>query len=168
MTNGEGATVSGYELSFQLPLSAVFDDLPVVLDGMGFIANYTYVDSEKEYTFNGNDLIEKFDGMSNNQYNFTVYYEQDAFSARVSLAERSEYIANSNADRNDNLYQIVKPYFQADFSSSYEVNDNLTLSLEVLNLTDENVYGIVDEPTQRLDFYDSYGRNILLGARYKF
>ncbi len=172
--NGEGAKVSGYELSFQLPLDAVFDSLPIILDGLGFITNYTYVDSEQDYEFNTAELdepvefVDSFQNISDNQYNITIYYEKGPFQTRISGMGRSEYIENANANRNGNLFEISDSYQQYDFSASYEITDSLTASLEVINLTDEKAYSYLDKDAKRLDAYDSYGRNTLLGVRYTF
>jgi iron complex outermembrane receptor protein len=46
-----------------------------------------------------------------------------------------------------------------DLSTSYEVNDHLTISLEGLNLTDEANDQFTDTHT---------GRQVFVGARYKF
>lgn len=166
--DGEGATVSGFELSAQAPFDAFSDNLPAVIADMGFIANYTNVSSDVERTFLGQTLKEKLTNLSNAQYNATIYYERDRFSTRLSLAYRSDYLNNGNANRNGNLYQFVEPSTYWDYSASYEISDQVTLSLEVLNLTDQPFEATVDETANRVLQYDLTGRNIMLGARFTF
>ncbi|SMF65227.1 TonB-dependent receptor [Alteromonadaceae bacterium Bs31] len=170
LTNGEGATIDGFELAVQFPFDVFSDNLPVVIDGMGLLANYTYVDSEFGYdNFPGVDNINaRLPGLSKDQYNFTVYYENDVFGARISAAYRSEYYENANPNRSGNLWEIREPYLQYDFSSSYRLNDNWSFNFEVVNLLDEPFEKIVDEEAVRRLESATTGRNILLSASYKF
>lgn len=169
LINGPGADVTGWELSFQAPFSSLFgDDLPAVLNNMGVIANYTYVDSTVPYTWNGNSIKERLVGLSNDSYNATLYYEDDKFGARISVAHRSDYLENSNPDRNDNLWQFVEPKTWVDFASSYAVNENLQLVFEVTNLTDEPHDVLVDINAERRERFEHTGRNYVIGARYVF
>ena len=55
-----------------------------------------------------------------------------------------------------------------DLSTSYEVNDHLTISLEGLNLTDEANDQFTDTHANRVVVYTHTGRQVFLGARYKF
>ena len=50
----------------------------------------------------------------------------------------------------------------------YKVTDNIDLSLEGLNLTDEFQDQWVDAAANRPSFYHHTGRNYLLGVRVKF
>ena len=54
-----------------------------------------------------------------------------------------------------------------DASARFSVTDNLDLTLEMLNLTDEFQDQYVDA-SNRPNFYHHTGRNYILGARYKF
>lgn len=167
LTDGPGATIKGLEVGFQTPFSVLFGDLPGILNGMGVIANYTYVDSDTEYNFSGNLITERLLGLSNTSYNATLYYEDEKFSARVSLANRSDYLA-SGPNRSGNLWQFVEASTRVDFSATYIVNANLELTLEALNLTDDPIDHLVDIDANRRLEYAKTGRNFLLGARYTF
>ena len=64
-------------------------------NGMGLIANYTYVDSEIDYIdpasptgISTRDLL----GLSGDAYNATVYYEAERFSIRGSASYRDQYL----------------------------------------------------------------------------
>ncbi len=47
------------------------------------------------------------------------------------------------------------------------MNDNLDITLEALNLTDEFQDQYVDSNGDRLSYYHHQGRQYLLGARYR-
>ena len=55
-----------------------------------------------------------------------------------------------------------------DLSTSYEINDHLTISLEGLNLTDETNDQFTDTQSNRVVVYTHTGRQVFFGARYKF
>lgn len=165
LTNGPGATVKGLEIAFQAPFSAFYSALPPVIRGMGFIGNVTLVDSDTSYDFSGNTVKERLIDLSNQSYNATLYYEDSKLSSRISLATRSDYLqAGPNA--NGNLWEFVEDNTRLDFSSSYNLTENLQISLEALNLTDAHLDVKVDIDANRRLRYDRTGRNFLLGARY--
>jgi len=165
LTNGPGATVKGLEIAFQAPFSAFYAGLPPVIRGMGVIGNVTLVDSDTSYDFLTNTVKERLIDLSNQSYNATLYYEDPKFSSRISLATRSDYLqAGPNA--NGNLWEFVEDNARLDFSSSYNVTDNLQISLEALNLTDAHYDVKVDVDANRRLRYDRTGRSFLLGARY--
>ena len=166
LVNGPGADVDGYEIAFQTPFSTWLNDVPV-LSSMGIVLNYTYVDSTVSYNYNGNAITERLLGLSNDSYNATLYYETERFGARVSVAKRDDYL-ESGPDRSDNLWQFVDPSTYVDFSSTYRATENLSLTFEILNLTDEPFDSYVDvDARRRLDLQHT-GVNWLLGARYQF
>jgi len=167
LTDGPGAKIKGLEVGFQAPFNTLFGELPGILNDMGFVGNYTYVDSDTDYDFSGNTITERLLGLSNTSYNATLYYEGEKFSARVSVANRSDYLA-SGPNRSGNLWQFVEASTRLDFSASYQVNDSLEITLEALNLTDDPIDHFVDSDARRRLEYAKTGRNFLLGARYSF
>jgi TonB-dependent receptor len=165
LTNGPGATVRGLEVGFQAPLTAFFDNLPPVIDGLGVVANYTLVDSEVDYTFNDEITIkERLFGLSNHSYNATLYYEDAKFGARLSVAQRSNFLTNGPNSAN-NLWEYTETDTRLDASSSYILNDHLRFTLEGLNLLDTPNNTRVDIDAQRPNVYSHTGRIFLLGAR---
>jgi iron complex outermembrane receptor protein len=167
LTEGPGATVKGFELGLQAPFKAFYKALPVVLRDMGFVANYTFVDSTANYDFQSNTVKERLIGLSNGSYNATLYYEDSRFGARVSLAHRSDYLTDG-PDRTGNLWEFVEAATQVDFASSYSLTKNLKVSLEALNLTDEPYATQVDVDANRRVLYNHTGRTFLLGARFTY
>jgi iron complex outermembrane recepter protein len=167
LSGGPGATVKGLELGFQAPFSAFYGGLPLVLSDMGIVANYTYVDSSADYDFLTNTVTERLLNLSNGQYNATLYYEDSKFSARVSLAYRSDFLT-AGPNQNENLWQYTEAETRVDFSSSYNVTDHLKVSLEGLNLTDTPGSSRVDIDAERRNNFSRQGRTFLLGARVSY
>ncbi|MEY4549857.1 MAG: hypothetical protein RL685_6052, partial [Pseudomonadota bacterium] len=167
LQNGPGATVKGFELALQAPFNAFYDGLPFVLKDMGFLANYTYVDSKVEYQFFGNTVRERLIGLSNGSYNATLYYDDSKLTARASLAYRSDYLTggpNSQA----NLWTYQESETRLDASTSYNVNEYLKISLEGLNLTNSPFSQKVDVDAKRRNLYNRSGRTFLLGAQFRY
>jgi TonB-dependent receptor len=167
LTNGPGSTVKGIELGFQAPFRAFSDALPPVLRDMGVLANYTYVDSTADYTYLGNAVRERLLGLSNGQYNATLYYDDSRFSARASLAYRSDFLTEGPTSQG-NLWAYAEGTTRLDASTSYNVNEHLKISLEGLNLTNTAGIGRVDIDAKRLGGYTKVGRTYLLGARLSY
>lgn len=164
-TNTDGGDLKGFEISYQQP----FSFLPGFWSNFGLILNYTGVESEIEYLSQTGALAAKEDltGLSKSAYNATLYWENEKFSARVSTAYRDEFLTTIPG-RNGNDVEGTAETLTVDASSSFTVNDNLTLTLEALNLTDEFQDQYVDSTGNRLSYYHHQGRQFLLGARYKF
>jgi TonB-dependent receptor len=163
--NTPGGSLEGYEIGFQAP----FTFLPGVLRHFGAILNYTYVDSKVQY-LNATGAVtarESLQGLSKKAYNATLYYDRAGLHARASAAYRDEYLTNVPGRDGNNL-EGTADTLTVDFSTSYALNDQLTISLEALNLTDEAADQWVDQSADRLSFYHLTGRQYFLGARYKF
>jgi TonB-dependent receptor len=165
-TNTPGGNLKGSEVSFQQP----FSFLPAPFSNFGTILNYTYVTSNIQYVntnpgpaFITNTLL----NLSKNAANATLYFDNGTWSARVSGAYRSPYLtAVPGANLND--VEGTKQTINVDFASSWNVTDNLQLTLEALNLTNQFQYQYVDSNGNRTNYYHQQGRDYLLGARYKF
>jgi iron complex outermembrane receptor protein len=167
LTNGPGAKVRGLELAFQAPFNVFYGGLPPVLRDMGFIANYTFVDSSVRYDFFGNSIKERLTGLSKGAYNATLYYEDSIFSARASLAYRGGYLAGG-PNSQGNLWTLQDPETRLDASTSYTLNEYLKFSLEGLNLLNTPFSQKVDIDAERRLLYNKTGRTFLLGARFTY
>ena len=155
----------GLEVGVQAPLTALFGELPPVIEGLGFVANYTYVDSEVDYTWSEDITIkERLLGLSNHSYNATLYYEDAKFGARLSLAHRSDFLTNGPNSAN-NLWEYTESDTRLDGSTGYTLNEYLRFTLEGLNLLDTPINTRVDTDAQRPNVYAHTGRIFLLGAR---
>ncbi|NBB51094.1 TonB-dependent receptor [Rhizobium sp. CRIBSB] len=165
--NTEGGPLKGFEVSYQQP----FRFLPGLLANTGVQLNYTSVESEIDYcndalcaTFVTADLI----NLSPTSYNGTLYYEDDKLSARVSAAFRDEYLQNVPG-RNNNALEGKMDTFNLDASASYQLTDQVTVTFEALNLTDEaNHQWVGNDTRQSTSVYHHTGRQFFIGARLRY
>lgn len=166
--NTEGGPLSGFEISYQQP----FSFLPAPFDNFGVQLNYTRVTSEIDYcndalcsTFTTAELA----NLSPESYNATLYYEDDRLRARVSAAYRDDYLQNVPG-RNANPFEGKFSTLNIDMSASYRLNDNVTLTFEGLNLTDQFNHQWVGGENDRYStsVYHHTGRQYYVGVRYRF
>jgi iron complex outermembrane recepter protein len=134
--------------------------------GFGVNANYTYADGKETgkapasacATTGNCDMI----GTSKNSYNLGGYFENDRFSARVAYNYRSTFL--NGTDRNSAIYQHGVGTLSA--ALAYNVNKDLTLSLEGKDLNDPLLKSYASTPDQPRAFYRN-GRQIYFGLRAK-
>jgi len=163
--NGPGGNLYGFEIQYQMP----FTFLPEFWNRFGFIGNYTYVKAQMDYINNTGVVLATRDlqGLSESTRSATLYYEDDKFAARVSLADRSKYLTNA-LGRDNNDMEGTNATRNIDASLSYQVTDNWKVTFEALNLTNEVDDQWVDSSGNRLTYYHATGRQYYLGAQYKF
>jgi TonB-dependent receptor len=165
--NTDGGPLKGFEISYQQP----FTFLPGPLENLGVILNYTHVESEIDYcngvtcaTFITQDLV----ALSPTAYNGTLYYEDERFSARVSASYREAYLQNIPG-RNGNALEGKQETLNWDVSASYNLTDQISLTFEGLNLTDEENHQYVgDDSRQSTSVFHHTGRQFYVGARYRY
>jgi iron complex outermembrane receptor protein len=163
-TNTEGGKLKGFEISYQQP----FSFLPGFWSNFGTILNYTGVESEVEYTNSLGDITKAdLAGLSDESWNATLYFDNKRFSARVATAYRGEYLTTIPG-RDGNDVEGTAETLNIDFSSTFNVNDNFSISFEALNITDEVQDQWVDSIGDRLSFYHHQGTQYFLGARFKY
>ncbi|MFN3388794.1 MAG: TonB-dependent receptor, partial [Allosphingosinicella sp.] len=172
IVNGTGASLKGAEVSLQAP----FRFLPDFLSNFGGIVNATFVDSDADYRVSGPAVVPggalvaetrsaTLFGLSKRAYNGTLYYEDDAFSARVSASYRSGFIdANSGTG---NVFEGYNSTINIDASMRYRLTEALEFSIEGINLTDEYRDRWTDIDANRNYEYNHFGRTVLVGVRYK-
>jgi iron complex outermembrane recepter protein len=167
--NTPGGALKGFEVNYQ----EQFRNLPGFWSHFGVLLNYTYVDSKIDYFISAtsavtvtNDLL----NLSRNAYNATVFYEDNKFSIRASVAYRDKYITKVPASNAFPLQDVegTNSTLNVDMSASYAINDHLSVSLEGLNLTDQFNDQYIDSASNRVVVYTHTGRLYFLGARYKF
>lgn len=170
--NGEGAKLKGIEVSLQAP----FKFLPGFLSNFGGIVNATYVDSDADYSVAGPSIVPgganvgairngTLFNLSKRAYNGTLYYDDGKFSARASVSYRSRY-----ADANSGTGNVFEGYgstINVDASIRYAITDNIEISVEGINLTDEYRYRFTDIDADRNYENNHFGRTFLFGARVK-
>ncbi|HWN37336.1 MAG TPA: TonB-dependent receptor, partial [Gammaproteobacteria bacterium] len=168
--NSPGGDLKGYELSYQQPFS-FFDGFA---SNFGLMANYTYVDADIDYlgVVNGVTTIVRPDeplvNLSKNMANLTFYFENDKFGARISLAKRDDYLT-AVPGRNGTYEERTAGTSNIDVSANFNLNDNLKLTFEGLNLTDESENQRLDVtalPANVVSYFHETGRQFYLGLRY--
>lgn len=162
-TNGEGATIRGLELGMHLPFSAFSDG---TLSDFGILGNVTYVDSSQDVEFGGQIFETTFPGVSKYSANGTVYYDNGRLSVRVSGAYRSDY--NTGNSGNGNFLEGFDSSFNLDAAIRYKVTDNLELTLDGNNLTDDYRYRWTDDTARRNYENNHFGRIIMAGVRVEY
>lgn len=156
--NQESAKIHGLEFAFQ----HFFGE-----SGLGIAANYTKVDGDVAFNNAGNPGVDQFAllGLSDTA-NATLIFEKFGFSARLAYNWRDSFLDGTNRGGFRNP-TYVDEYKQIDLNVSYDVNDNLSVSLEGVNLTGEDIRSF---GRANIDYWfaqDLHPR-YLLGARYKF
>jgi iron complex outermembrane receptor protein len=163
--NTKGGPVKGYEINYQQQ----FRFLPGLLANTGVLLNYTHVSSSIDYVNGAGVVVATNDltGLSRKSYNATAYYEDDKFSARVSVAHRSGYITRVPGAEAGTDVDGTNGTLNVDASFQYTWNDHLKFTLEGVNLTDE-FQDQYNDGSNRLSFYHHTGREYLVGFRYTY
>lgn len=165
--NTPGGELTGFEANYTQP----FTFLPGKFANLGVQLNYTYVDSQIQYltSTGANSFKTDLTGLSKHSWNATLYYEGERFSGRVSATNRDDFLLQVPATESGFDVHGQTGTTTVDASVRYKINDNLELSLEGINLTDEPQESWVQNTNGQLPLdYSETGRQYLLGLRYKF
>lgn len=170
--NTPGGPLKGFEASYQQPFTFLPErfGLPEWTGNFGAILNYTWVDSKIRYATNvtGTAFVkDRLLNLSKNSYNATLYYEDERLMARVSAAYRDGYLTRIPGQNNNDV-EGKRSTFNVDVSARYAVTDELDLTFEALNLTDEYNDRYVDSVRDSPSTYMHSGRQYYVGVRYKF
>ncbi len=192
--DSDGGYLQGWEFSYQQDL----DFLPWYFKHLGVQFNMTGLESEFSYLLDpgsvavGTGVVTKppvygkapWLGSSPRSTNFTIYYETEKFSGRVSMANRGRYytqypVATGSCDPGlqangsacdaplINEFGGSEPTSNVDFSLQYKPTKHITVTFEGLNITNESA-----TRTQFTDpvvvSYGASGTNYRLGMRYKY
>ncbi len=166
--NRDGGRITGVELAG----THFFDYLPGWFSGMGIQANYTYANSEDDNIL-VNELPavtpSKFnvEGFAEHTFNTSIFYDKDDFQARIAYNWRDEYLLSRRGSRSFGLPETVDAYGQVDLSMSYNINEEITLSFEGVNITDERTY-ITEDVKDRVSLISYSGRRFTLGVNVSF
>lgn len=171
--NASNGELSGLELG------AVWfpSNLPWYLDGFGVQASYTALDSSQTTPITnskgevtGSKETDLF-GVSDESYSVVLAYDKDQFGMRLSYAWRSEFLNNYEAALFANPLEVWrKPEKSMDLQISYKVTDELELTFDGTNLTEEIYQSYYGENGATTNNFGSslYSRTFALGARYSF
>lgn len=190
-----GGYLRGFEIGFQMD----FDFLPSFFQNFGTQLNYTHIKSELNYILDPGTATQPqttakapFQNVSPDAINGTLYYEDDGFRARVSVAHRKGYstaypIASGSCSPglstlptnpatqgtacdspliNDFVYS--RSTTNVDTSVSYKINEWVTVTGEGLNLTNQTSDRYAYAGQSAVTQYASSGRIYRLGTRVRF
>ncbi|GGB64688.1 MULTISPECIES: TonB-dependent receptor [Henriciella] len=179
-TNEDTSSLYGLELT----AAHRFQNLPEVLDGLGFKISYNLADSDFEFedslygdqgfrdsngqfvqTNVGIVAPGNIPGFSEQTFSGQVYYEKGPFDGSIIYKYRSEYFQpyTSNGTR----LRYVGDVGVWEARASYRLTDNVRLSMEAINLFDapKEQYFFT---TDNLGEANYYGPRIFFGVRAKF
>jgi len=178
-------TQSGIEFAFQYDLTS-FEDTLGWASGFGTIFNYTKQD------FSGGSEVDTTSGrgfqvlgdvsiprglldFSENAYNLTLYYEKYNLSARMRYTWREGFRtqdfgggANTSGSSTFSFPVHTLDRGQLNASASYAINENLSVTIEAVNLTEERIDQHCVSESGPLCFVGLPDRRIILGASYRF
>ena len=158
--NNQSARISGYELAWQ----HFFGE-----SGFGYQANFTIVDGDIGYDVGADPALDQFalEGLSDSA-NIVLIYEMDGLSARVAYNWRDSFLSEVNRGVSSVRNPLfIDEYEQVDVNVSYEFSENLTVSMDIINLTEEGQrqYG---RSYNNTFFIQELDRRYVLNARYTF
>jgi iron complex outermembrane receptor protein len=171
-------TLRGVELNYVQPIG----------DNFGVQLNYTYANGHSSggtLLYNpdgtiGNNIAagnRPLFGTSKNTANFSIFYEDSHFNARVNYTYRSKFydgmMSNSGAG------MPLLPYWQSgqgylSLSAGYKLNDNVSFSFDAMNLNNPKLKYFINGSQAGLAFDEApeafyvNGRQYYLSANFKF
>ncbi len=161
VNSDETREMTGYEFAFQMP----FDEL-LPINGFGTMVNYTHIKSS-DITYNTalGELVDSIVGLSPDVVNVLAYYDQNDWALRASYNYRSAFTEAGCCRNNQPLLRTRESREQVDLTALYRVNDNISISLEGLNVTGEKQYTAFGD---RLNRWISSGTQYMLSVRASF
>lgn len=138
LVNLDEGSVEGFEVGGQY----FFDFLPGAFSGLGFQANYTFVDSNASTIAasditGGSSIDVPLVGLSENSYNLILLYEKYGVNARLAYNWRDDWLVTTQSNGTGNLPIFAKEYGTLDASISYDFNPSVALTIDAQNLTNE-------------------------------
>jgi len=165
--NTAGGPLKGFEITYQQP----FKFLPGPLQYLGTILNFTYVHSKIDYVTSATNaalIQDDLVNLSPKSWNATLYYDDERFSIRGSVSYRSDYLQRVPAQNVANDVEGKNSTLNVDAAASYEINDNIELTAEAINLTDQYNDQFVDRDRNSPSVVHHTGRQFYIGARVRF
>ncbi len=154
--NQKSASLDGWEFNIQ----HMVEDT-----GFGIAANYTIVNSS--LTYDDYNLGEQFalEGLSDSA-NIVGFYDKDKWQVRLAYNWRDKFLSGRFDGQGANP-NYTEAYGQLDASVSYQFTENLSVSFEGINLTDETVR-IHGRNKNQVLWLTQGGPRYGMGVRYKF
>ncbi len=134
--NAGSSSLRGVELSLVLNS---FDFIAPALEGFGMNSNFTYIDGELDVTGPGGTLLRTTNLIQQPEtiFNVAAFWQSGAFETRMVYNRTGSVltsIATSDVTTNDRFNEVSQ---RLDWSARYDISDNIEISAEVRNLTNE-------------------------------
>lgn len=157
--NSQSAVIDGFEFAWQ----HFFGD-----SGFGYQVNYTTVDGDIGYDVGGAIDEDQFalEGLSDTA-NLVLIYEKEGLSTRIAYNWRDEFLSQVNRGFGNRNPVFIDEFEQIDINVSYEVNEDLSVSLDVINLTEEGQRQF-GRSRNNVFFIQEADRRFVLSASYTF
>ncbi|WKT59407.1 TonB-dependent receptor [Microbulbifer thermotolerans] len=157
--NGKGAEIKGIELQY----TQTYDMLPGIFSGLGTMFNFTYQDSAYDQEVSSLDPSLVLPELPvaytpEHSYNATVFWEKDGHQIRLAYQGTSDQLAQRSWN-NGVLWQEGRRTL--DLSATYALTDNISLSFQATNLTDEGVRTYFTSRFMDLGDVDADGNPVL-------
>ena len=182
-------TQKGIEIAVQYDLSSFEKELGWA-SGFGVLANYTIQefdggDSENTATSRAANVFAASTGiddievsavqgllnLSENAYNFTLYYEKFGLSARMRYTWREAYRSDDFGSTSSfpwGFPVVQEDRGQLNASINYDVNEDFNIGIEAVNITESEVEQSCINEGALLCFQGLTDRRVTLGANYRF
>ena len=185
--NGAGKTKQkGIEIAFQYGLEG-FEDRLGWASGFGVIGNYTIQEFSGGETFldptSRAEIVFGLLGatdvtlraplvdLSENAYNITLYYEKYGLSARTRYTWREAYRSEDFGSTSSlpwGFPVVQDDRGQLNASINYAVNDNFSVGVEGVNLTESDIVQYCVNEGALLCWQGLTDRRVTVGASYRF
>ena len=170
--NASNGELDGFELgTVWFP-----ENLPGFLQGFGIQASYTTLDSSQDVPVTNDAgavtqvLTLPLFGVSDSSYSIVFAYDRENFDARLSYVWREGFVARNEQPLFANPLRISRHDEESlNFQLSYNVTDELVLTFDAVNLTDDlqqEFYG--NNPTIHNFGNVIISKTYAIGARYSF
>ncbi|MFT6691475.1 MAG: TonB-dependent receptor [Colwellia sp.] len=157
--NSDSAVIDGFEFAWQ----HFFGDT-----GFGYQLNYTTVNGDIGYDNGGSINADQFalEGLSDSA-NVVLIYEKENFSSRIAYNWRDEFLSQVNRGFGNRNPIHIDEFQQIDINVSYSPMQDLTVSLDLINLTEEGQRQF-GRSRNNVFFVQEADRRYVLSANYKF
>jgi TonB-dependent receptor len=156
------------------------ENLPGILQGFGATGSFTKLNSEQDIplTNSAGEIIgidtSEFFGVSDTSYNITLAYDRAGLGARLSYVWRDDALNRNEVRIFANPIGIWRAAEDSlDLQVSYDVNENLALSFDAVNLTEEMqqeyyAFGGAGGPNTNNFGNVLLSRSFALGVRWRY
>ncbi|EJW20389.1 hypothetical protein IMCC14465_18530 [alpha proteobacterium IMCC14465] len=165
--NLDSADVQGFEIAYL----KTFEEYDGLLGGIILGVNATFADSSSKVSTGSDGETREIPTpeFSEDIYNIILGFDKYGYDIRLAYSFQSEYLDEINTGGNG-VDRYSDEHEQLDLTISYDVSDQLELTGQFRNITDEkaNYYLLGEDGTEVLSQYDEIGYTARMGLRYKF